>query len=103
MTVAISLSGGGAKGDFQVGALRYIYDQGVRPDILSATSVGSINAIKLTEGEDPANPRLGLSGLEALWAGLRRNSDMYLEEAWLYDADMDARVRDALTEVISQN
>ena len=97
MTVAISLSGGGAKGDFQVGALRYIYDQGVRPDILSATSVGSINAIKLTEGEDPANPRRGLSGLEALWAGLQRNSDMYLEEAWLYDKEMDARVRDALT------
>ncbi len=36
MMSAIALSGGGAKGDFQVGALRYLHDQGVRPDILAA-------------------------------------------------------------------
>jgi hypothetical protein len=64
--VVISLSGGDAKGDFQVRALRYIYDQGVRLDILNATSVGSTNAIELTESEVPSNPRRGLGGLEAL-------------------------------------
>lgn len=53
--MVISLSDVGAKGDFQVGALRYIYDQGVRLDILSATSVGSANAIKPTESEDLAH------------------------------------------------
>jgi NTE family protein len=96
MPTAICLSGGGAKGDFEVGALRLLYDRGVRPNILAGTSVGAINAVKLAEGEDPANPRQGLAGLETIWASLRRNEDMYLEEDWLHDPDMDPRVRDAL-------
>jgi predicted acylesterase/phospholipase RssA len=48
---AIALSGGGTKGDFEVGAVRYLYDNGVHPKILCGTSVGSINALKLAEGE----------------------------------------------------
>ncbi|MGW1716026.1 patatin-like phospholipase family protein [Streptomyces sp. NPDC002156] len=97
MTVAICLSGGGARGDFEVGALRLLYDRGIRPDILVSTSVGSVNAVKLAEGEDPAHPERGLSGLEQLWASLRTNADMYQEEAWLSHPDMDTRVRDLLT------
>jgi predicted acylesterase/phospholipase RssA len=42
MPIAIVLSGGGAKGDIEVGALRFIYDQGARQDILCGTSVGSM-------------------------------------------------------------
>src|SRR6266567_7355240 len=97
MPIAIVLSGGGAKGDFEVGALRFIYDQGARPDILCGTSVGSINAIKLAEGESSADPQQGLAGLEAIWQSLQQESDMYLEEAWLFDQDVDPRVRDVLT------
>lgn len=96
MPTAITLSGGGAAGDFQVGALRFLYDHGIVPDIICGTSVGAINAVKLAEGEDPANPRQGLAGLEALWSSLEFNSDMYLPEPWLYEPDMDARVRDFL-------
>ncbi|MGM9474510.1 patatin-like phospholipase family protein [Pseudarthrobacter sp. YS3] len=97
MTVGICLSGGGAKGDFQVGALRYLYDRSIRPTILCSTSVGSVNAIKLAEGEDPGNPNRGLAGLERQWSALQRNSDMFSEEDWLNDPDMDVRVRDVLT------
>ena len=49
---AIVLSGGSAKGDFEVGAVRCLYNRGVRPKILCGTSVGSVNALKLAEGED---------------------------------------------------
>lgn len=94
MATAITLSGGGAAGDFQVGALRFLYDHGVVPDIICGTSVGAINAVKLAEGEDPSNPHQGLSGLEEIWGNLRFNSDMYLPEPWLYDPGMDGRVRD---------
>lgn len=94
---AISLSGGGAKGDFQLGAIRLLYDRGIRPNILCSTSVGSVNAIKLAEGEHPGQPNLGLPGLEALWSSLQRNSDMFHEEDWLNDPMMDPRVRDFLT------
>ena len=95
MTVALVLSGGGAKGDFQIGALRFLYDQGVRPDILCGTSVGAINATKLAEGEGEL--RQGLAGLEAIWKSLRQNGDMYSEETWLYHPDMDPRFRDWIT------
>lgn len=96
MPTAVVLSGGGARGDFQIGALSFLYEKGIRPDILCATSVGAINAVKLAEGEDSADPRRGLAGLEALWSGLQKNEDMYLEEDWLHDPDMWPRVRDIL-------
>jgi predicted acylesterase/phospholipase RssA len=79
--VAIVLAGGGAKGSFEVGAVRYLYDQGIRPDILCGTSVGAINAAKLAEGE--GDPTQGLPGLESIWLGLKQNSDMYEHEPWL--------------------
>src|SRR4051812_8211962 len=97
MTTAICLSGGGSKGDFEVGALRLLYDRGIRPDVLCSTSVGSVNAVKLAEGEDPARPERGMSGLERQWESLQRNSDMYADEPWLHAPEMDERVRDALT------
>lgn len=97
MTIGLCLSGGGAKGSFELGALRLLYDRGIRPDVISSTSVGSINAIKLAEGEDQAQPNRGLAGLEAIWASLQVNTDMYKEEPWLHDKDMDPRVRDYIT------
>jgi hypothetical protein len=64
MPTAIVLSGGGAKGDFEVGAVRCIYDRGIRPDIICGVSVGAINAVKLRG--DPVNdwsPRACASGM----------------------------------------
>ncbi|RSN60576.1 hypothetical protein DMH01_14845 [Amycolatopsis sp. WAC 04182] len=97
MTIALCLSGGGAKGDFELGALRCLYDRGIRPDIIASTSVGSVNAVKLAEGEDPADAGRGLAGLERLWSGLNTNDDMYVPAAWLNHPEMDSRVRDYLT------
>jgi predicted acylesterase/phospholipase RssA len=96
MPTAIVLSGGGSRGDFEIGAVRCLYDRGVTPSILCGTSVGAINAAKLAEGENVANPAQGLTGLEAIWFSLMRNTDMYLEEAWLRHPDMDPRVADLL-------
>ncbi|HEY6746507.1 MAG TPA: patatin-like phospholipase family protein [Mycobacteriales bacterium] len=97
MTTGIALSGGGTKGDFQVGALRLLYDRGVRPDLICGVSVGAINAVKLAEGENPANPRQGLAGLVELWSSLQRDSDMYVEADWLSDPRMSPAIRDFLT------
>ncbi|MDR7078765.1 putative acylesterase/phospholipase RssA [Neobacillus niacini] len=78
MTVGIVFSGGGARGDFQVGAVRYLYEiKKIRPAILAGCSVGSINAIMLAEGKgDP-------TGLIKLWRDMQNNSDMWREEDWL--------------------
>jgi predicted patatin/cPLA2 family phospholipase len=52
MNTAIVLSGGGAHGDFEVGALRYLYNRGFYPKIICGSSVGAINGVKLAEGGD---------------------------------------------------
>lgn len=41
-TLAIVLSGGGAKGIAQVGVLRMLEEEGIRPDLITGTSIGSI-------------------------------------------------------------
>lgn len=95
MPTGLALSGGGARGDFQVGALRFLYDQGVRPNIITGTSVGAINGAKIAEGENDSEPTQGLRGLEAIWNSLQFNSDMYLFEPWL--GTIDERIRGFLT------
>jgi NTE family protein len=90
MPTAIVLSGGGAQGDFQVGALRFLYDQEIRPDIIAGSSVGAINGTKLAEGEGA--PDQGLADLEALWLEeLRTNDNMYLTEDWVNNLPVEAR------------
>lgn len=85
MTLALVLSGGGARGDFEVGAVELIYERGFRPGIIAGTSVGAINAAKLAEGE--VGPDRGLAGLKKIWHGLRWNSDMWEPEPWLSTID----------------
>jgi NTE family protein len=44
MTRALILSGGGARGAFQVGVMQYLDEIGWKPDMVCGTSVGSVNA-----------------------------------------------------------
>src|SRR5262245_9796283 len=76
---AIVLGGGGSKAAFQVGAVKYLYqEQGVRPSLIAACSAGALNGAKLAEGGDDAPARL-----EAIWRGLDKDTDMWLTEPWL--------------------
>lgn len=54
---ALVLSGGGAKGAFQAGAVQRLW-QDFRPDLICGVSVGSVNGAKLAEGDDGAADRL---------------------------------------------
>ncbi len=76
MTTAFVLSGGGARGDFQLGALTALEEMGIVPDIICSTSVGSLNALMLTQGAG------GLDSLRRIWMGLRRNDHMWRFEDW---------------------
>lgn len=42
--LAFALGGGGARGAFQIGALRALYEAGLRPDLLVGSSIGAVNA-----------------------------------------------------------
>lgn len=43
-STAIVLSGGGALGALQAGALRALIEAGIKPDLLVGTSIGAVNA-----------------------------------------------------------
>ncbi len=73
--LAMILSGGGARGAYEVGVLWYIFDEltrlrGAPPrvDILSGTSVGAINACFLAA--HLLDPMLGVRRLVDLWSEL---------------------------------
>lgn len=73
--LAVILSGGGARGAYEVGVLSYIFDRiaklrGAQPkiSILSGTSVGAINACFLAA--HMAEPDFGMNRLVQLWTEL---------------------------------
>lgn len=87
---AFVLSGGAAKGSFQVGALRYLWTElGLRPSTVVGCSVGAINGVKVAEGElgDGGDP---VAELEDVWLGLRRNEDMWRMQPWLEELEVSA-------------
>ncbi len=53
MPTGIVLGGGGTLGDFQVGALIFLYEKGILPNIkcVFGTSIGAINAVIVSTGE----------------------------------------------------
>ena len=68
--LAVVLSGGGAKGAFQVGVLdELIVNRGVKVDIAVGTSTGSIQALAVAQDTIPQ--------LVQFWTALRKNSDIY--------------------------
>jgi NTE family protein len=70
--LAVVLSGGGAKGAFQVGVLDQLSRvRGVNFDIFCGVSTGSIQALGGAMGDIP--------GLVAEWEAIQRNKDIYEE------------------------
>lgn len=65
---AVVLSGGGSLGAAQVGALRALYEAGVRPDLFVGCSVGALNAAFLAVDPSPGR----LDELERIWRALQR-------------------------------
>jgi predicted acylesterase/phospholipase RssA len=79
----LALSGGGARGSFQVGALEYLYKvENYRPDVISSTSVGSINALAIAQGATPAAQLAQLNILLGIWRGLSSPTQFYTLRQW---------------------
>ena len=71
--VAFVLSGGGSLGAVQVGMLRALYERGIVPDLLVATSAGAINAAFIASR--PPNVATA-DELAEIWSAIRR-SDVF--------------------------
>jgi len=60
---AILFQGGASRGAFQVGAMKYLEEIGVRPDIIIGSSIGVINACLYASG--------GIQRMEKFWNAFR--------------------------------
>ncbi len=81
--VGLVLSGGGARASFQIGALRYLYDEvGIAPSVITGTSAGSIIAAVLAQTADREGQRRSLDNLERLFREMTSSSDMFEELPW---------------------
>lgn len=67
--VAFVLGGGGVHGAVQVGLLRALVEEGIRPDVIVGTSVGAMNGALLAAHPDDAVDRL-----QDLWTNLDANN-----------------------------
>ena len=63
---ALLLSGGGARGAYEIGVWKHLCEKGWRPDLICGTSVGSINGAAIAAG-------LSLGELLALWQSIERD------------------------------
>ncbi len=77
------LSGGGSRSDFQIGALRYLYDRaGITPQVIAGTSAGAILGSVLAQSGEHDGQRRALDHLERIWRAMREDADMFTEQEW---------------------
>jgi len=75
---ALVMSGGGARGAFQLGAVDYlINDLDLDFDVISGVSVGSLNAVMLAQGKGPDGLKQQLAVLKQIWLTIEGNDDIY--------------------------
>lgn len=77
---AFVLSGGGARGALQVGALRALLEAGERPDVIVGTSIGAWNGSWIARYPT----RDGVRGLIEVWNGLSTSRVLLGREPYLY-------------------
>jgi len=74
MKTAYVLSGGGAKGAFQVGAMSHLDQVGVKPDMIFGTSVGALNAAGYVYA--------GMNELVKIWERIEDRGDILSLNWW---------------------
>jgi hypothetical protein len=83
MRRALVLSGGGAKGAWQVGACEHlIVERGYWFDVIAGVSAGAVNAAALAPARDVQGLESELEHLRSVWLGLRGDRDIY-RRRWL--------------------
>jgi NTE family protein len=65
--LGLALTGGGAKGAYQAGALAYLAEIDLKPQIIAGTSIGALNGAIIAAND---NFKAGVERLNELWAEL---------------------------------
>lgn len=78
MKVGLVLSGGGAKGAYQVGVLKALQELGTTIDVIAGASIGALNGAVLVSAPSISE---GIKRLEELWLTLAETSPLGLNHA----------------------
>lgn len=76
MKVGLVLSGGGAKGAYQVGVLKALRELGTRIDAVSGASIGALNGGVLASAP---SLDVAIERLEELWGRLAKQSPLNMK------------------------
>lgn len=74
--LGLVLSGGGAKGAYQAGVIRYLSEQNIQPDAVSGASIGSLNASVVTGSR---NVHEAAETLEKVWHEVAESSPLKMD------------------------
>lgn len=77
MSRALVLSGGGAKGAWQLGAIESLAAKGLDFDVVAGVSTGALSAAFLAQGKGLAGFQSQVAALKALYLGLTGNDSIY--------------------------
>jgi NTE family protein len=78
---ALVLAGGGAKGAFQAGVVKYLYEQEkFFPDVLVGSSAGALNTVVLAHAESPEEHLTWKDRLLLMWRAIRLDSQIFSME-----------------------
>jgi NTE family protein len=87
-STALVLSGAGTKGAFEVGALAHlIVEQGLNPDIITATSAGAILGTVLAQARTPDEFTARVGDLRADLLAMTSTDLVFAKQPWLAEFD----------------
>lgn len=82
--MSCTLSGGGSRASFQIGALDYLYrrDPAFTPSIFVGASAGSILASGLAQFAEREDQRKWVDAISTVWLEMRDSADMFTPRPW---------------------
>ena len=77
---ALVMSGGGARGAFEVGVVDYlVHDRGLDFQVITGVSVGALNAAMMAQADGPDELSDQLEALKDVYFGIRSYRDVFLK------------------------
>ena len=79
--LGLVLSGGGAKGAYQAGILKYMAEQNIQPAMVSGTSIGALNAAVISAQKDIVQAS---KVINEIWQALSKTSPVEIKKGHLF-------------------
>ena len=87
-STAFVLAGGGAKGAFEAGAVRYLVEElGVVPDVITAASAGSVLGVVLAQARTPEEFRHRVNDATEDLLAMTRTESLFGSQPWVSALD----------------